>query len=366
MNQHNNSLSVVEINLSKIIKNYKNLKSHFGVKNLSAVLKSDAYGLGADAISKSLWKAGCKEFYVATIDEAVKLRNNLPEATIYTLHGINKGEEYYFLENKIAPVLISLEQMSLWSDVAVKVESKLPANIFFDTGMLRLGMQPEEINKAKQIIHEGNLDIDYVMSHIACGKNPEHPHNKEQLERFQEVIKEFPEYKTSFANSYALHFSEDFRAFDQARVGVDLYGVRDGKKDHDFETEVVFSIHTHIIQIHHIEKDSPVGYDATVTAKKGSVIATIPIGYADSYYFRNASKLPFSIQGENVYKIGATSMDLITLDVSNISEKDLFVGQKVEVMGKNISVETVSKMTDTVSYGIITSLGPRFKRNYVY
>lgn len=365
MTQYNNSLSVIDISLSKIVENYKNIKKHFNVEFLAAVLKSNAYGLGADRVSKALFDGGCKEFYVAIIDEAVQLRKSVPDATIFVLHGINKGEEYYFLENKIIPVLISLDQMQLWNDLAEKVGAKLPANIFFDTGMLRLGMQTEEIRAVKDILGSGNIEVEYVMSHISCGKNPDHPHNRDQLEKFKEIASQFPSIKTSFSNSYALHFSEEFHIFDQARVGVDLYGVRDGKEDHNFQTQVAFSIYTHIIQIHNVKKDSYVGYDATVTAKNGSVLAAIPLGYADSYFFRDASKLPFSINGHNVFKIGLTSMDLITLDVTNVPKEDLYVGQKVEVMGKNISVETVSKMTNTLSYGIITSLGARFKRNYV-
>jgi alanine racemase len=364
MNNVNNSLSVLTVTLSKIVRNYQKASLKAKGSKISAIVKADAYSLGAVPIAKALFENGCTDFYVASVDEAIELRKDLPSAVIHVLNGVNKGEEYYFLEYKIIPVLNRFDQVELWNDTAEKLGVKLPANLFFDTGMNRLGMSSSEISEIKKILLKGNIKVQYIMSHLACAHFPNHQLNEEQLTTFKEIAKQFPGIKTSFSNSDGMHLGDKFLSFDQIRVGIILYGLCTNVSGDEYEQAI--ELHSEIIQLRKIEKDGAIGYSATEEVKKGMKIAVIPIGYADAYYFRQAKKTYVSIDGHMAPTIGLASMDLITIDITNIPEQYHKIGQKVELIGKNISIETVAKMSDTIIYGILTSLGSRFKRDYVY
>lgn len=358
-----NSLSYLTVNLEGVVENYQKIQNFIGNRSLSAVVKANAYGIGAVEVAKALFNHGCFEFYVSSIDEAIDLRQNLPSAIIYVLHGVNKGEEYYFLEHKIIPVLNSLEQLNLWNNLAKNLNVHLPANLFFDTYMYRLGFANKDYQSIKNCLSENNLDIRYIMSHLSCADNKTHPQNQKQLKAFKEIIKEFPGYKTSFCNSDGIFLGKEFQEFDQVRLGIGLYGLATHSKELDLKH--VLQLHSEIIQLRDITEEGQIGYSATENVKSSMKVAVVAIGYADGYFLRSGKNLPVWIAGQKVNMIGLTSMDLVTVDVSGIPEKKLSVGQEVEIFGENISIETVAKMADTIKYGILTSLGTRIKKKYV-
>lgn len=361
----NNSLSVLDINLCNLVENYNIIKDAISPSSVSAVVKANAYGLGAVPISKALYEAGCREFYVFSIDEALEIREELQDVIIYALQGMNKGEGYYFLEHKIIPVLNNIEQLKLWHDLANTLDTKLPANLFFDTHMYRLGFSKEDHQQIQEYLSSSCLDILYISSHLSCADTPNHSQNQKQLQAFSEIVAEFPDYKTSLSSSESIWLGKEFNKFDQARIGIDLYALGCNSNSRSTKLKPVVEMHSEIIQVRRIKEDGYVGYGATAKVHPGMKIAVIPVGYADAYYFRQAKDFPVFIDGYEARAIGAASMDLITLDVSKIPDEKLFIGQKVEIFGKNISIETISKMSNTLKYGILTSLGSRFKRNYV-
>ncbi len=364
MIQSSNSLTYLNVNLANLVHNY-NVISHFvSPDEVSVVIKSDAYGVGAEGIARALYGAGCRSFYVATIDEAVEIRNILnQDAKIYCLNGINRGEEYYFLEYRVIPVLNNFKQISLWGDLAEKLEIELPANIFFDTKMYRLGFDYHDAEKVKEILQSRRINIHFIMSHLSCAHLKDHEYNHLQLEKFKQLAAHFPNYKTSFCNSDGILLSEEFKQFDQVRVGINLYGYSSYSSELDLKP--VVSLYSTIIQLREIKEEGYIGYSALEKVTPGMKVAILAIGFADAYFLRQAKQLQLYIAGKKCNAIGLVSMDLLAVDVTGIKDQDLYEGQVAEIYGENISIETVGEISNTIRYGLLTSLGRRVKRNYV-
>lgn len=359
----NQSLSTLKINVSNIVKNYQTLRDTMGDKvKTAAVVKADCYGLGANEISPALARAGCNEFYVATLDEGIALRNVLKSESIFVLGGINKGEEAFFMQYNLIPVLNSEYQIELWERAA---KNKLKACLHVDTGMTRLGIEFSEIDDILLKLENRNLiDIVYIISHLACADNVSNKMNQEQFNKFQSIAKKYPQYEYSFANSAGVLLNKKEYLFDQVRPGISLYGCNPFNNNKNIITPVV-ELTSKIVQIYHVKEQESIGYNASYKLKPGMVTATIPIGYADGY-FRNLSNKGFCyINDVKVPIIGIISMDLMSLDISAIPDPFKVIGQEVELIGKNISIETIAAMADTISYEVLTSLGSRARRMYI-
>jgi len=335
--------STLYINLAAIRDNYLLLKSKAKGAETAAVVKANGYGLGMQEIAKTLKKAGCKKFFVATLNEALELRKLDKTSEILAFNGIRKGQEKIFREHKITPVLNTLEEAELWE----KNSNNLPAALHVDTGMNRLGISRKEAENL-----ESKINVKYLMSHLACADTPNHPKNTEQLKAFRHIAAHFPGAKKSLANSAGIFLGKDYH-FDLTRPGIALYA----------GANTVVTLKAKIIQVRKIDRRESVGYGATASVEKGSVIATLPVGYADGYLRVLGNISHCFIGGIKVPVIGRVSMDLITLDVTKV--KNPKVGMEVELIGGNISVDEIASQAGTISYEILTRLGARFSRKYI-
>jgi alanine racemase len=359
------SQSVLTVDLSAIAGNYQDLRSRASRASCAAVVKADAYGLGATAVAPALYAAGCRSFYVAQLGEGIAVRGALPPdggADIYVLSGLFAGEEGAYRDHGLTPVLNDLAQIELWSQSARATATALTAAVHFDTGMSRLGLGHAE---ATRLIDEpqrlAGLEVKYWISHLACADEPQHPLNREQLSRLAAITGRLPRAPVSFANSSGIFLGPDYH-FDQCRPGCALYGINPVPGQSNPMRQVA-RLDAKVLQIRTIDRPQTVGYGATHRAAGPTRVATVAVGYADGW-LRALSNRGFAVfKGVKVPFIGRVSMDLITIDASAVPQ--IKPGDFVELMGDALTADHIADIAGTIGYEVLTRLGARFHRHYI-
>ncbi len=360
---------IVTVDLDALTANYRYLRDLAAPAECAAVVKADAYGLGAAKVALALWRAGCRTFYVATLKEAETLRGLLPEAVIYAFDGLMPGTAARFEAANIRPVLNSADEIREWAAHCRKSGERLPAGIHIDSGMNRLGLPESEIEEvAGDPALLDAFPLSLVMSHLACSDMPDHPKNEVQRARFDALRKRLPDAPASLANSGGVMLGADYH-FDQVRPGIALYGGQPAEdSDHRFEN--VVTLESRILQIRTSPAGDTIGYGATRRIDTPARIATIACGYADGISWvlsAGDGKPPLNaFLGDHPAPImGRVSMDLITLDVSNVPEGLAKRGALVQLIGPRIPLEVIADFASTVNYEILTNLCRRAARRYV-
>lgn len=352
--------SILTINTQALADNWQRLQAQAPQLPCAAVVKADGYGLGVGPVGQALWRAGARFFYVAHFEEALRLRQTLPEAEIAVLNGL-VAEPSDFLEARLRPVLNSLAQLEAWA----ALPTPAPANLHLDSGMARLGLDDDE--QAALLARPRLLDAlrdPFVMSHLASAEEPDNPSNPEQLKRFRSVTARLG-LPVSFANSSGIFLGTDYH-FDQLRPGVALYGANP-TPGQDNPMRTVVHLDCPILQIRSLPQGRPVGYNGTWISAKPSRIATIPLGYADGFSRHNSNGAHLFWQGQAVPVVGRVSMDLVTVDLSDLDENTAplpQVGDTLELLGPQQSVDHLAQRAHTIGYEILTSLGARYERRY--
>lgn len=358
--------AILTVDLAAIVANYRVLCERLGNTRCAGVVKADAYGLGARKVAPALWYAGCRSFFVATLDEGLELRSCLPEGEIFVLHGDVLGSAGEFVEHRLIPVLNSLEEISAWTRAASDRGSALPAAIHIDSGMSRLGLPPGEL---KVLLAEPDrldgIDLKLVMSHLACSEDDSHPQNAQQLGAFRNAVARLRPAATrlSLANSSGIFLGREYH-FDLVRPGAALYGLNP-RPAHPNPLRQVVRLQGKILQLREIDTGTPVGYGATHRSARPARLATIGLGYADGY-FRSLGNRGIAVAGgKRVPVVGRVSMDLLTLDVSEVPQTSLRLGDYVDLIGPEITVDEVAERAGTIGYEILTSLRHRYARRYL-
>ena len=368
--------SLLTIDLDAIGANYRLLAERAHPAECAAVVKADAYGLGMAPVARSLARLGCETFFVAHLDEAIALRHVLPQSdmiAIYVLNGLLPGEESVFHAHGLRPVLNDLGQIKRWSlYCSSESDAPHPAAIQLDTGMSRLGLPLSE--QAVLFAHPdlvARFQLTLVMSHLACADTPEHPLNQAQQREFSAAIKHFPGTPASLAASSGIFLGPDWR-FDMVRPGVCLYGVKPNDSGPNPMAQVI-RLQGKILQIHDVDTPRTVGYGASHCIGRPTRIATVAAGYADGL-LRILSNRGVAHVGEIALPIiGRVSMDLITLDISQLggisnlehARPPLQPGDMVDLIGPHRDVDAIAADAGTIGYEILTSLGARYHRRYI-
>lgn len=335
----------------------------------AAVVKASSYGLGIHRAAPVLAKAGCKTFYVATIEEAIELRAILGPpgeggGTIFVFDGLMDGAERDFTEHDLVPVLNTLGEVDAWRAFCSGVGEALPCALHVDTGMSRLGLDERELKHmtdSPERITE--LNLKWLVSHLVSAEEPDNPTNAAQLECFRAALKSFRPAKGSFANSSGTFLGPQYH-FDQVRPGAALYGVNPTPGRPNPMAQVVH-LQGKILQTRVIDTPQGVGYGSTHQAVGGTRIATIAAGYADGYLRSLSNSGDVFIGSHRAPVIGRVSMDLITVDVTHIPSELTHPGQLADLIGLNNPVDHVADNAGTIGYEILTSLGNRYHRVYV-
>jgi alanine racemase len=331
---------------------------------VSAVLKADAYGLGAVRVAETLLEAGCRHFFVAQFGEAAALRPHLPEdAQLFVLNGLLPGAEAACAAANAIPVINSFPQLARWRAQA-KIEGKrLPALLQFDTGMSRLGFAPAE----RQALHaeiaaSPEIEVLYVMSHLASADEPEKAQNAHQLADMRKIAEEFAPLPLCFANSGGVLMGADFHGA-LARPGIALYGGAPHAGAAN-PMEPVVSLSIAVVQTRTVPAGSLVGYSGTHVTRAETRLATLAAGYADGLPRSLSNRGAVYIERQRLPIVGRVSMDSMTVDISSLPEGTLDLGSLVEVIGPNQTLEMLAADGGTITYELLTSLGHRYRRDY--
>lgn len=353
------------IDLDALVHNYKTLERIAAPARCAAAVKANAYGLGIDPIASSLFDAGCNDFFVATLDEAITLRALVPTALIYVLNGVRENEVSVFHEHDLIPVLNTIGEMDLWLQLGLIDGEAQPGVLHIDTGMNRLGIPVSDIeDNQEQLLEKVNrLNLTLVMSHLACSDNQDHPMNAQQLKLFNEIRGLFSTTAASLANTEGVLLGASYHHH-MVRPGIGLYGGTISAQEAS-EFQDVVRLEAPILQLKTVPKGSSVGYDATWVAEKDSLIATVALGYADGYALSFSNKSIAIVHGMMVPVVGRISMDLLTLDVSALGRDNVEQGERAIFLGDGLHVKDIAAKGNMHSYQMLTTIGSRVSREYI-
>jgi alanine racemase len=322
-----------------LVANWRWLNAQSGAAACGAAVKADGYGLGARDVVARLARAGCRDFFVATWDEAVAL-GDLPDGcALSVLHGIRDQDTAIALRSPARPVLNTQAQVARWR------ETGRPCDVMIDTGMNRLGLAATD--------DLSGLRIETLMSHLARA-DEESVMNEAQRAAFAALVT--PAKRRSLANSAGICLGADY-AFDLTRPGLALYGgiPRGEAVGH---IRQVARLEAQIVQRRTVCKGESIGYGATFVAARDTQVAVLNIGYADGY--RRSFAGNGTAGGGRFAVLGRVSMDLLAVDVG--SEPALVEGDWISV---DYDLPSASEATGASQYELLTGLGVRFERNWV-
>jgi alanine racemase len=358
---------VLTVDLDAICANWRKLEKTAVPAECAAVIKADAYGCGLDPVARALALAGCKTFFVATLDEARAARAALPSATLYVLGGFiqNTGGAYAKIDAR--PVIGDLNELAEWDVFCRRSGWAGGAAINIDTGMNRLGLTRVEAQGLIPRINAGDHGITLVMSHLACAESLNHPLNSRQLASFREIAGVFSGVPASLSNSSGIFLGAPFQ-FDLVRPGAALYGVNP-TPEADNPMQAVVELKARVMQIRDVERGESVGYSATWTARRPTRLAIVSAGYADGYLRAGSSNdgtrgADVMVAGKRCPVAGRISMDLMAVDITDIEKNAVRRGHMVTLIGDGITVDELAHHFGTIGYEVLTSLGPRYARVY--
>jgi alanine racemase len=359
----------LRIDLGALADNWRELARRAAPGRCAAVVKANAYGIGLSEAAPALWGAGARVFFVAHLNEGIAARRALPaEAQIYVLNGLESGADPAdYAEHRLAPVIGGEEELQRWSAFAARRNWTNSCALHLDTGMNRLGFASLARLQAAMETHGSSSGADLLMSHFVSSEIPGDPINRAQIERFEAVRAAFPGLPASLANSSGM-FLNPAPIYDLARPGYALYGGNPtpGRPN---PMRPVVTLTAAIQQIRSIETGMSCGYNAQWTAKRPTRLATLIIGYADGLP-RGAGATDarpgaeVAIAGRKAPLVGRVSMDLAIVDITDLPEDAVRVGDPVELFGGSIDLDDFASRSGTIGYHLLTSLGPRYQREY--
>ena len=362
---------ILHIDLDALAANWRILRDRSGSAETAAVVKANAYGTGIEKAVPALAQAGCHTFFVAHLSEAIRVRAVAPDATIYVLNGLFAGTCPAYAEFNLRPVLGSFEEIDEWAGFCRGQAQKLKAAIHVDTGMNRLGLTVPQGLTLKDRDSLQEVATALLMSHFVSAEESDNTLNRQQIEAFQAVRESLPGIPSSLANSSGI-FLKDKPHFDLARPGYALYGGNPTPAG-DNPMRPVIGLEARIVQLRWVEEEQTVGYNARWIALGKRRIATLSLGYADGYP-RSASARGKSgeellagqalVAGKVCPFAGNVSMDLITVDVTEVPENEVQRGDLVTLIGDKLTVDEVGRRAGTIGYEILTNLGARYARTY--
>ncbi|TMM54901.1 alanine racemase [Sulfitobacter sabulilitoris] len=339
--------ATLTIDLSAIAANWRALDAMTEVET-AAVVKADAYGLGAARVAQTLADAGARQFFVAIAEEGAAVRAALgPGVPIYVFSGHMAGDTALIRQADLTPLINSVDQM-------LRHVEALPGHPFglqLDSGMNRLGMEPAEWSALRDIALAQRPVL--ILSHLACSDEPGDPMNALQLATFAEMTQGI-DVPLSLAATGGMLLGPEYH-FDLTRPGIGLYG---GLPFAD-ATPVV-TLDAPVVQVRDVAVGESVGYAASWVASRPSRIATISAGYADGLIRAMGAAARFYDHGQAVPVVGRVSMDLIGVDITDLPAAP----KSLQILGRDQGIDNLAQAAGTIGYEILTSMGHRYHRVY--
>lgn len=372
-----------EVSLGAIARNLRTIRRHIGPKpQILAVVKSNAYGLGAVPVAKALQKAGAERFGVTCANEGIELRESGIRKPILVLTGFWPGEENRLIKNRLTPTVTRLEDVRSLDRAAksARVKSRLRFHLKINTGMNRLGLLPSELGAfASALADSRYIELEGTFTHFASAEDFSARQTDEQEETFRKCLEGLRALGVSpgivhMANSGAICARPSTWA-DMVRPGAIIYGYyqsfdppQKGQEIRDrLPVEPSLSLRAKIITLRDLPAGQPVGYGARFVTERPSRIAVINAGYADGILRQRTNRGCALLRGRRVPLVGTISMDLTTLDVTGVP--DAALGDVVTLYGRDgaaeIKVSDVAAEIGTVTSDLMCALGRRVPRYYV-
>ena len=374
---------VAKINLSAIAHNFQSVKRIVQNRPIIAVVKADAYGHGAAAVSTRLLKEGASCLAVAYTGEATELRDAGIKAPILVL--FDRGDIGEYFDYRLIPVLYNTASAKALSREAQKRKTTIRVHIKVDTGMGRLGLHGRHtMDDLLKISGMPGLEIEGLLSHFSEADLLDRSYAIRQLEKFHEIRESLSlrikrKVFSHMANSAAvLSYKEAY--LDAVRPGIMLYGHSPFVKNHDavplkagrgrfagMNLVPAMTVMTKILSIRNLPKGTPVSYGRTFTTKKQSRIGVLPFGYADGYSRLFSNNAEVLVKGKRAPVVGRVCMDLTMVDVTGIkgvreNDEAVLIGKQE---GDEITAQELAEKAGTIPYEILTSIGSRSQRVYV-
>ena len=334
------------------------------------MVKANGYGHGAPAIAKTLAAEGCDAFGVATVEEAIELRRHGITAPILVLTGVYLDQLDLCFDHGLTPVAHDIDALQRLDAAVARRGGSLNIHLKIDTGMGRIGFLPAEIDSWwPQVKSLRAVKLDGIFSHFSHAESVEGQYTRKQLEIFQNVVQRLRNEGIApplihLANSAAT-ITLPAAYFNMVRPGLMLYGIYPSPAmTARISLKPVLSWKTRVLQVKTVPSSSSISYGQTFITKRDSLIATLPIGYADGYPRLLSNRGQALVGGKRVPVAGRVCMDLTMLDVTDIGK--IQQGDEVVLLGtqgkETISADEVAAWADTISYEILTSIGARVPR----
>ncbi len=342
------STARLSINLHALASNWRALDAKTDVET-GAVVKADAYGLGAGPVANALAEEGVRKFFVAVAEEGAAVRQAIgPGPLIFVFSGHMEGDADLLRDHDLVPLLNSPEQFQRHIQ-ALPVH---PFGLQLDTGMNRLGLEPADWSALRNRAEALNPVL--IMSHLACSDDPDHPMNRQQLDAFRGMTEGVSSPRSLAATGGTL-LGPEFH-FDLCRPGIGLYGglpFADAKQ--------VVTVDLPVIQVRDLAVGETVGYGNAWKARRPSRIATVAAGYADGLHRAIGGGIDTFAGDLPCPVVGRISMDLVTVDVTDLPHTP----ERLRILNGHQTVDDLAEAAGTIGYEILTSLGRRYSRGYV-
>ena len=364
-----------EINIRALIHNLNEAKRLACPKSqILAVVKADAYGHGAVKISKALVRNGVQHLGVALVEEAIELRDAGIKTPIIVLGGIFKEQIPKIAEYSLTPVVYQEDFLKAVAKEARKSNKKVNIHIKIDTGMGRIGVLSDEaVNFVKKAVSLKNIKVEGIMTHFADADLADKAYAEKQMAEFTSIVNKLNEEGIDIpyqhiANSAALVSFENNK-FNMARPGIMLYGYAPSAegKERGLNLIPVMSLKTKVLHLKKVSAGTYISYGRTFVAKRDSVIATLPVGYADGYSRALSNKGFVIVKGKRAPIAGRVCMDMTMIDVTGIDGVE--INDEVVLIGKQgkeaITADDVAMLTNTISYEVLCCIGKRVPRVYI-
>ena len=358
---------ILTIDLAAIEANWIKLSGMTVPVECAAVVKADAYGCGLEPVTRVLYRAGCRTFFVADVAEGRRVRAIAADAVIYVLNGLMPGSAAAFAHDYLRPVINSTTELAEWDAFVAINNWRGGAALHVDTGMNRLGITVEEAVAIAPRLQSENHGFTLLMSHLACAETPDHPMNDRQIRLFREIRILFRGLASSLANSSGVFLGGTVYC-DLVRPGVALYGANPtpGRTN---PVRPVVELKGRIIQVRVVNQGDTVGYGGAFTATRSSRIAIVALGYADGFLrsaaaARGKPAAEVIIAGRRCPVAGRVSMDVLAVDVTHLPDGTVRRGDNATLIGDGMSVDDLAGAMGTIGYEVLTGLGRRYHRAY--
>ncbi|SMC83944.1 alanine racemase [Desulfocicer vacuolatum DSM 3385] len=380
--------TAMNVDLSALSHNLRELRKKTpGSTRIMAVIKADAYGHGAVAVARAILDQGVSFLCVSRISEAVELRNAAIDAPILLFGNALPSQVPYMIQNNIRATVASLDFAQMISREAVKCGGTIKVHIKVDTGMGRLGILPSALSVKPLVNGQGPaeeeiasisrlqcLDLEGIYTHFANADSRDKTHTMGQIDLFSNLIERLeirnicPPLRHS-ANSAAI-LELPGAHYNMVRAGIALYGLWPSDEvDHGMaQLKPVMSITSTIIHLKKVPRNFKISYGSTHVTPEETIIATVPIGYADGYNRLLSSRGQMIVKGIKVPVVGRVCMDFTMIDVGTVP--NVQVGEKVTVLGHQgnvrVSADDIARLCNTINYEVVASLNRRIPIRYIH